>query len=139
MITKLEGLGDTTAGGENIGPNSSFWDMLAHPIDSFTYSMQALQSTVAGIGEPDIKSSLPSPIVASQASPVTIIEATSPGGWTPTDAAYQGLLNEQTANSSMLTDYTNSLSNQGINWSSILLIGGLIIGGIIVLPYLVKK
>jgi hypothetical protein len=120
----------------DINTNSTVWDLLAHPIEAITYAVQGVQSTVSGIGAPDLTSSLPAPIVLSQGAPSTIEQGTIAGAWTPTDAATSGLANEQAANSAMLDDYlaTNPGTNTAINWSNILLIGGIILGFVVLMP-----
>lgn len=130
MITRLGTTGITAT--PDINTNSTVWDLLAHPIEAVEYSMNAISSTVSGIGAPDM-STLPVPIVASQGAPATLDQGTTAGAWTPTDAATTGLANEQAANSAMLTDYTNSLS-PSTNWSNILLIGGIILGFVVLMP-----
>jgi hypothetical protein len=131
MITRMGTTGITAT--PDINTNSTVWDLLAHPIEAITYAVQGVQSTVSGIGAPDLTSSLPAPIVLSQGAPSTIEQGTVAGAWTPTDAATTGLANEQAANSVMLTDYTNSLS-PSTNWSNILLIGGVILGFVVLMP-----
>jgi len=129
MITRL---GTATP---DINTNSSVWDLLAHPIEAIQYSMDAIQSTVAGVGAPDLKSSLPTPVVAVPGAPSTIYQGTVAGAWTPQDAATQGLADEQQANSDILAGYlATNPGTSSTNWTPILWIGGIILGFVILYP-----
>ena len=95
-------------------------------------------------------------IVPSQASPSTLEQGTVAGAWTPEDSAYQGLLNAQVAQSSLISDAITSgtydpsgnyaLSSLGLNygisgipWTTIAIIGACVLGVIVVVPMLGRK
>ncbi len=107
----------------SIGPNSSLWDIITHPIDALSYTGEAISSTASGIMAPDM-SNLPNPIVPSQGAPTNYSQLSVTGAWTPLDAATTGLANEQLANSNMLIDYTNSLTSNGVPWCTVAIILG---------------
>ena len=115
-----------------IGPNSSQLDIITSPIDSISYSIDAIKSSWSGLFEPDIKATLPSPIVASQGAPANVDQMTIAGSFTPEIAASSGLANEQSANSSMLSSYLDNV-NSTPSYSGLIVLGILIIGGIMLL------
>ena len=137
MITRL---GTTSS----ITSNSGLLDILAHPIDALSYSVTAIQDTIEGVGAPDLRPTLPNPIILTQGAPQTVYQMTSPGAYTPEDAAQAGLADEQAANSAMLANYLNTVNNDplglgNIPWGTIAIIGACVLGFVVIVPMLGKK
>ena len=148
MITRL---GVTVAGNTNselIGSGTSQIDALGNDVSSILADWVAYLKYGTVPNAPAI--------VPSQAAPQTTTQLTTPGAWTPEDAAAQGLANSQAAQTALIAqaESSGSYDSSGnyiipdlnaitglasIPWGTIAIIGACVVGFVVIVPMLGRK